>query len=63
MKKELLKFVYTYEEGPGGHNWDFWNTYLPRMLSSFGLIDGHELGWMTGVAGKGLETGAIANGV
>lgn len=54
---------YTYEEGPGGHDWDFWNTYLPRMLRCFGLIDGHELGWMTGIAGKGLETDSIARGV
>lgn len=38
---------YTYEEGPGCHDWDFWNTYLPRMLRHFGLLDQSELGWMT----------------
>lgn len=27
------------------------------------IIDGRELGWMTGVAGKGLNDGTIANGV
>lgn len=38
---------YTYEEGPGCHDWDFWNAYLPRMLRHFGLLDQSELGWMT----------------
>lgn len=23
----------TYEEGPGAHNWDFWNTYLLKFLN------------------------------
>jgi len=22
----------TYEEGPGGHEWDFWNTYINKVL-------------------------------
>ncbi len=22
----------TYEEGPGGHEWDFWNTYIAKVL-------------------------------
>jgi S-formylglutathione hydrolase FrmB len=22
----------TYEEGPGGHDWDFWDTYIQRVL-------------------------------
>lgn len=22
----------TYEEGPGGHNWDFWDQYIQRIL-------------------------------
>ena len=22
----------TYEEGPGDHNWDFWDTYIKRII-------------------------------
>ena len=25
-------FDVTYEEGPGGHNWDFWDTYIKKVL-------------------------------
>ena len=21
-----------YEEGPGGHNWDFWDNYIQKIL-------------------------------
>lgn len=30
----LLKngFCVTYEEGPGGHDWDFWDTYIKKAL-------------------------------
>ena len=30
----LLKngFCVTYEEGPGGHEWDFWDTYIKKAL-------------------------------
>ena len=23
----------TYEEGPGGHDWDFWNTFILRIFN------------------------------
>lgn len=23
---------HTYEEGPGGHDWDFWDTYIKRII-------------------------------
>ena len=26
--------AFTYEEGPGEHNWTFWNTYLPKGLEA-----------------------------
>lgn len=32
------KWNYTYEEGPGAHDWTFWNRMLPRMLQSLRLI-------------------------
>ena len=25
-------FSVTYEEGPGGHEWDFWDTYIKKAL-------------------------------
>ena len=33
--RDLLKangFHVTYEEGPGGHEWDFWDTYIKKAL-------------------------------
>ena len=27
-----LGIPYTYEEGPGMHNWEFWDTYIQRAL-------------------------------
>jgi S-formylglutathione hydrolase FrmB len=30
LEKENADFFY--EEGPGEHNWDFWNTYLPKGI-------------------------------
>lgn len=30
-----LGFDYKYEEGPGNHNWEFWNEYLPKALDFF----------------------------
>ena len=32
---KLLKskgFPVTYEEGPGGHEWDFWDSYIKKVL-------------------------------
>ncbi len=28
-----LGFAVTYEEGPGGHEWDFWDAYIRRALA------------------------------
>ena len=56
------KWDYTYEEGPGGHDWDFWNTYMPRMLRCFGLLDGSELGWMAPADGGG-SVRSLADGL
>lgn len=25
--------LFTYEEGPGGHDWEFWNNYILRVLN------------------------------
>lgn len=39
----------TYEEGPGKHDWDFWNTYI-----------GHVLDWLPlGEAKAGLSSGHV----
>lgn len=27
-----LGFDYTYEEGPGDHNWEYWDTMIQRVL-------------------------------
>jgi putative tributyrin esterase len=27
-----LNFEYTYQEGPGGHDWDFWDAWIIRVL-------------------------------
>ena len=37
----LLKngFSVTYEEGPGGHEWDFWDTYFKKALAWLPLDD------------------------
>lgn len=37
----LLKngFRVTYEEGPGGHDWDFWDTYIKKVLEWLPLGD------------------------
>ena len=31
LKREEVEV--RYEEGPGAHNWTFWNEYLPRGLA------------------------------
>lgn len=35
---------YTAYEGPGGHNWAFWNQELVKILQFFGLIEGSSTG-------------------
>ena len=30
---------YTYEEGPGSHSWDFWDTYIKRVIDWLPLED------------------------
>ena len=34
VRDELKKrnAVLTYEEDKGGHDWDFWDKYIPKML-------------------------------
>ena len=32
-------FDLTYVEGPGGHNWDFWDTYIKKALDWLPLDD------------------------
>lgn len=35
-------FDVTWEEGPGVHNWDFWNEYIQHVLNWLPLSTGHE---------------------
>lgn len=40
--RDLLKengYDVTYEEGPGGHEWDFWDTYIKKALDWLPLDD------------------------
>ena len=40
--RDLLKdngFQVTYEEGPGGHEWDFWDTYIKKAIDWLPLDD------------------------
>ena len=40
--RDLLKengFQVTYTEGPGGHDWDFWDTYIKKALEWLPLED------------------------
>lgn len=32
MRMEDMQADLVYEEGPGGHNWDFWDAYIRRIL-------------------------------
>jgi S-formylglutathione hydrolase FrmB len=34
---DSLKVPYTYEEGPGEHNWKFWDDYIQRGIKWLGL--------------------------
>lgn len=29
----------TYEEGPGGHDWDFWDTFIKKVIDWLPLDD------------------------
>lgn len=37
QKAEENSFVFTYETGPGEHNWTFWDHWLPILLDEMGL--------------------------
>lgn len=36
---EETGFCVTYEEGPGGHDWDFWDTYIKKAIDWLPLDD------------------------
>lgn len=40
----------TYEEGPGGHEWDFWNRYIKKVIDWLPLEDN---------AGAGMNSGNV----
>lgn len=41
----------TYEEGPGGHEWDFWNRYIKKVVDWLPLGDDAEAGMNSGNVG------------
>lgn len=43
-------FDVTYEEGPGGHEWNFWDTYIEKVLNWLPLDD----------ANAGINSGNVA---
>ena len=43
--RDLLQekgFDVTYEEGPGGHEWDFWDTYIKKAIDWLPLDDASQ---------------------
>ena len=42
-------FEVTYEEGPGAHEWDFWNRHIKRVIDWLPLVgeDGINSGNVT----------------
>lgn len=46
---ESCGFQVTYEEGPGDHNWDFWDTYIKKALDWLPL----------GSSSQGLNSGNV----
>lgn len=42
-------FSVTYEEGPGGHDWDFWDTYIKKALDWLPLDE----------ASRGINSGNV----
>lgn len=49
----LISFDYdvTWEEGPGKHDWEFWDTYILKSLKWLGLESGN----------KGISSGNVSN--
>jgi S-formylglutathione hydrolase FrmB len=47
---EELGVHVTYQEGPGGHDWDFWNTYIKKVLEWLPL-ENHGQGINSGNVG------------
>lgn len=41
----------TYEEGPGNHEWDFWNRYIKKVIDWLPLDDQAEAGMNSGNVG------------
>lgn len=41
----------TYEEGPGGHEWDFWNRYIKKVIDWLPLEENSEAGINSGNVG------------
>ena len=44
-------FNVTYEEGPGAHEWDFWNRYIKKVIDWLPLDDGAAAGINSGNVG------------
>ena len=36
------RYDVTYEEGPGGHEWDFWDTYIKKAIDWLPLADASQ---------------------
>lgn len=41
----------TYEEGPGSHEWDFWNRYIKKVIDWLPLEDDAKAGVGSGNVG------------
>jgi S-formylglutathione hydrolase FrmB len=39
FSREIKTIHHTYREGPGGHNWAYWNRALPGVFEFFGFPD------------------------
>ena len=54
LKDDLLGIgcQVTYEEGPGGHEWDFWNRYILKVLEWLPLETQTQAGVGSGNIGK-----------
>lgn len=48
---EKLGLDITYEEGPGGHEWDFWNRYIKKVVDWLPL-EGSDAGINSGNIGR-----------
>ena len=47
----LLYTSVTYEEGPGAHEWDFWNRYIKKVLEWLPLDKDSKEGLNSGNVG------------